>query len=360
MVDAKVRNLTIFVVPRLVILSAVGYVVYAALKSKMWGTFIANSPYLNLISVLVVIVVIWRGCLSLVRRLVLPAKSPRSYGKWAIVTGSTAGIGEEFASHLYRKEGMSLLLVSRSEEKLKEQANRIDLGSQPLPGGQQVKYLVYDFTNRDPATRASFYAKLKSECAVMQKDGGLGMLVNNVGTANEVPKALDELTDEECDDMINCNMHSTLFMTRAVLPVMKQQGKGAVLSVSSGSGNHPGPFISVYSATKAFMTQFTRSMHVECWDSGIDFLVVTPFYIVSNLYKRKSGTVLAPMPSVLVKGALTQLGKKYVWQGHGYWFHGLLGNLASFYPETTRRWRKMMVDNRKRWDERERTKAKGE
>ncbi len=35
------------------------------------------------------------------------------------------------------------------------------------------------------------------------------------------------------------------------------------------------------------MTQFSRSMHVECWGSGVDFLVVTPFYVVSNLFKRK-------------------------------------------------------------------------
>ena len=73
MVDPKVRNLTIFVVPRLVILSAAGYTVYAALGSEVWRTLVSNSPYLNLISVLVVILVVWRGCLSLVRRLVLPA-----------------------------------------------------------------------------------------------------------------------------------------------------------------------------------------------------------------------------------------------------------------------------------------------
>ena len=62
------------------------------------------------------------------------------------------------------------------------------------------------------------------------------------------------------------------------------------------------------------MTQFTRSMKVECWGSGVDFLVVTPFYVVSNLYKRKSGTIIAPMPIELVKGTLAQLGKKYIFQ----------------------------------------------
>lgn len=62
------------------------------------------------------------------------------------------------------------------------------------------------------------------------------------------------------------------------------------------------------------MTQFSRSMHVECWDTGVDFLVVTPFYVVSNLYKRKSGTIVAPLPIKLVEGTFQQLGKKYLWQ----------------------------------------------
>lgn len=100
------------------------------------------------------------------------------------------------------------------------------------------------------------------------------------------------------------------------------------------------------------MTQFTRSMKVECWGSGVDFLVVTPFYVVSNLFKRKSGTIIAPMPIELVKGTLAQLGKKYIFQGHGYWFHGVLGALGNYYWGAAERNRKMMVDNRKRYDDR--------
>lgn len=65
---------------------------------------------------------------------------------------------------------------------------------------------------------------------------------------------------------------------------------------------------------RAFMTQFSRSMKVECWGSGVDFLVVTPFYVVSNLFKRKSGTIIAPMPIELVKGTMAQLGKKFIFQ----------------------------------------------
>lgn len=104
------------------------------------------------------------------------------------------------------------------------------------------------------------------------------------------------------------------------------------------------------------MTQFTRSLKIEWWDSGVDFLAVTPFYVVSNLYKRKSGSLLAPMPIKLVEGTLAQLGKKYIWQGHGYWFHGFIGNFATYYWGTTKRNLKMMKDNRARYEARQKQK----
>lgn len=346
--DPKIRNLLIFVIPRIVIIGSFGYGCFYLINSPVYSSHLTNNVILNVVALLTILILAWRTSLTIIRRLLIPAKHPLSYGNWAIITGSTAGIGEEFASHLHSM-GMSLLLISRSEDKLQKQVAQLEAQKNKTNNGT-IKYLVYDFTNQDPSIRSAFYSTLRKECSEMSDMGGLGLLINNVGMANDIPKSLNELTDEECDNLINCNIHSTVFMTKTVLSVMKAQKKGAIISISSGSGNHPGPFISVYSATKAFITQFSRSMHVECWGSGVDFLVVTPFYIVSNLYKRKSGTIIAPMPETLVKGTLAQLGKQYVWQGHGYWFHGLLGNLASYYPETTRRWRKMMVDNRSRYD----------
>lgn len=68
--------------------------------------------------------------------------------------------------------------------------------------------------------------------------------------------------------------------------------------------------------TRAFMTQFTRSMHVECWGTGVDFYAATPFYVVSNLCKKKKGNSwTSPIePILLVEGVMAQLGKKYLWQ----------------------------------------------
>ena len=100
---------------------------------------------------------------------------------------------------------------------------------------------------------------------------------------------------------------------------------------------------------RAFILQFSRSMHVECWGTGVDFLAVTPYKVQGA--NATHGTLICPLPSKLVDGTMSQLGKQYVWQGHGYWFHGLLGHLANYYPSVTSRYRKMMKDTRKRCDE---------
>lgn len=55
-------------------------------------------------------------------------------------------------------------------------------------------------------------------------------------------------------------------------------------------------------------------MHLEYLRTGIDILVVMPLYVVSNKYRKESGTLYAPMPIALVKGTFAQLGKKYFWQ----------------------------------------------
>jgi 17beta-estradiol 17-dehydrogenase / very-long-chain 3-oxoacyl-CoA reductase len=151
--------------------------------------------------------------------------------------GSTAGIGREYAEHLAQK-GMSILIISRSENKLIEQKKEI----------AEVRYLAYDYTDMGKA-RDEFYQKF-NECKLMDQNGGVGILINNVGIANQYPQRLMELTDKECSDMINCNIDSTIFMTRSVLKFMEPKDRGAMINVSSGSGNLPAPFISIYSATK--------------------------------------------------------------------------------------------------------------
>jgi len=296
------------------------------------------------IGLITVIISVWRISLSIYRRLILPAKKPKSYGRWAVVTGSTSGIGKEFSDYL-AKEGMSIFLISRSEDKLIEQEKTIS-----ATYGVGVKHIAFDFT-KSGTEKSKFYSALDKELQELHSDGGIGLLINNVGTANEHPKAFDEFSDTEIEEMINCNVFSTVNMTSAVYKYMKQRKSGCVISISSGSGNVPSSFLVVYSATKAFMTQFTRSMHVECWGSGVDFYAAMPFYVVTNLCKKKRGNSwLSPIePISLIEGIMCQIGKQFVWQGNGYWLHGLQQILVWYSWRSVVNMRNRMIENRRRY-----------
>jgi len=187
----------------------------------------------------------WRVSLSLYRRLLTRPRSPASCGKWAIVTGSTSGIGKDYAAYL-AKSGVSVLIISRSESKLIEQKNEL-LSSNP--GKISVEYIAFDF-NQVGSVRDTFYEQLNSTCARLNLDGGIGLLVNNVGVANEYPMKLEEFSFAEIDDMLTCNISSIVLMSRSIIKLMKVRGKGSVLNVSSGSGNHCGPLLALYSSTK--------------------------------------------------------------------------------------------------------------
>ena len=71
-----------------------------------------------------------------------------------------------------------------------------------------------------------------------------------MGLWQEIPKTIEEFSDAEVEDMIQCNVFSVVYMTRAVFKYMKQRKDGSIVSISSGSCNFPAPFLAVYSATK--------------------------------------------------------------------------------------------------------------
>jgi hypothetical protein len=153
-------------------------------------------------------------------------REPRSYGKWAIVTGCTGGVGQAFA-HGLAARGMDILLVSRNSEKLDAEAKAIQAKYPTV----QCKILAYDFT--DHAKAPEFYKSLQ-KMMVDDLKGDVGVLVNNVGVGNESPIYAIELDPELESDMIRINCEGTCRMTRAVLPLLVGKKRGAIINISSG------------------------------------------------------------------------------------------------------------------------------
>jgi 17beta-estradiol 17-dehydrogenase / very-long-chain 3-oxoacyl-CoA reductase len=283
------------------------------------------------------IVYILINLLALLANALKQGKKPTEYGKWAIVTGATSGIGEAFAYELAAKD-MNVLIISRSEEKLEKVKYEIITKYKV-----QCRYIVHNFEEY-PAPK--FEQELIKVCEELTQNGGIGLLVNNVGVANEIPELYHLLNISDIQRMVTVNINSTLHMTYVVLPFMLKRKSGCIISVSSASSLHPTPMLSVYSATKSFMAQFSRSLHYEYKEHGIDVLCLLPYYVISNMFKRGKPTLVAPAADRVARESLEFLGTRV--QVYPYWMHRVIGTLAQIYPFTATAIFKVMKRNRDR------------
>ena len=271
--------------------------------------------YFFYLTVLVVSYCILSVLRFIYRHFLRKQKDVLSYGKWAVVTGATSGIGESFCYELAER-GMNILLISRNEEKLKTVASKVE-----IKFNVKTQYLIRDFSDMSATCVSKFTTELDLKLGELDKNGGVGMLCNCVGVVNGLPSLVHETDAEEVRQILCVNNDGTVLMSRAVLPYMMGKRSGAIITVSSGSCRHPTPLVSLYSATKAFGHQFTRSMHYEYKEFGIDCISVTPYYFISNLYKRKKATFMAPFPETIIKATLPLLG--YEADAFPYWAHWL-------------------------------------
>lgn len=237
-------------------------------------------------------------------------KNPTKFGKWAVITGATDGIGKAYAMALAKK-GMNVLLISRTESKLKAVKDEIDAKGY---SGVEVDFVVCDYSNFD--------SKAKETVSKSVENLDIGILINNVGVSYRYPRYFHEITDEEVTALIEMNVNSTTWMTRYIIGGMIERKRGAIVNISSGSAMYTMPLLAEYSAAKSFIEKFTLALNAEYAGKGIKVQCQIPFYVATKLAKmRKSFTV--PSPDEYAK-----MGLKFIGQPEAvaspYWVHGMM------------------------------------
>ncbi|XP_067316902.1 very-long-chain 3-oxoacyl-CoA reductase-B-like [Anolis sagrei] len=217
------------------------------------------------------------------------------YGTWAVVTGATSGIGKAYA-HELAKKGLDVVLVSRSMEKLKQVADEIE-----QLYGRRTKVIQADFTGG-----SEIYESIHKTLHGLE----IGVLVNNVGTNQLMP--LDFLRTPDIDkyinDVVNCNILSTLKMTEAILPQMVARKKGIIINLSSASAWRPTAWAALYSSSKAFVDFFSRALDVEYRSKGIIVQCVLPMFVDTNMTKLFNFRIAKMSPEVYAHKALNTVG----------------------------------------------------
>ncbi|CAK4490989.1 unnamed protein product [Aphanomyces euteiches] len=236
-------------------------------------------------------------------------KKLTKYGKWAIVTGATDGIGKAQAIELARK-GLNIVLISRTQSKLDEVAKEITAKYSSV----QVKTLAVDYSN---LTEVSIDAVRK----VIADVGDVGVLINNVGQSYDFPQYFHELTDENVRSLVNMNINSTFVMTKLVLPGMVERKRGAIVNCSSGSARIACPLLSEYSAVKKCIEQYTLGLAGEYASKNIHIQCQTPMFVTSKLSKIRHASLTVPNPSTYSKASIAHIG--YETLVSPYWPHAL-------------------------------------
>jgi short-subunit dehydrogenase len=178
-------------------------------------------------------------------------------GKVVIITGASSGIGRATAVALAR-EGAKLALVARRENLLRELEREI--------AGATAVSMALDLRQKDNVeTMIRSTRDLYGRIDVLINNAGFGFL----GSVESTP-------DDVVREIFDLNFEAPLRASRLVIPIMRAQGGGQIINISSVAGRRGLPLSGIYCATKFALNGISESLRVEVKDAGIDVTIVNP------------------------------------------------------------------------------------
>ncbi|NWQ44442.1 SDR family NAD(P)-dependent oxidoreductase [Bacillus sp. EB106-08-02-XG196] len=190
--------------------------------------------------------------------------------KTIIVTGAGSGLGKEL-SILFSQQGYHVLMTGRAVDKLSAVKTEIERA------GGAADYIVLDVQKE-----TDIFIKIKE----ISKNHRIVGLVNNAGVGHFGPFV--NIMENEISEMLNTNVLGTILMTKAVLPLLQEQGEGLLINIISTAGLRGKVNEAVYVASKFAVRGFTESLQKEYENSSIKIKAIymggmdTPFWAGSN------------------------------------------------------------------------------
>ena len=187
-------------------------------------------------------------------------KKPTESKPRALITGASSGIGlalaEVFAAH-----GHDLIITARRAEALEALAGRLE-------GAHGVKVAVFPGDLRDPAFPALLFERLRAENLEVD------VLVNNAGFGVGGPFTETDIGREL--DIIKVNVAALVELTKLFLAPMVAKRRGRIMNVASTAAFQPGPLMSIYYASKAFVLSFSQAIAEELRNTGVTVTAFCP------------------------------------------------------------------------------------
>jgi NAD(P)-dependent dehydrogenase (short-subunit alcohol dehydrogenase family) len=193
--------------------------------------------------------------------------------KVSVVTGSSSGIGYETALILARN-GFKTYATMRNIEK------GVSLNSIAEKENLFIKIVQLDVTDQSSVKNAVE--------TIHDESGKIDVLINNAGYG--LVGALEDVSMEEIKSQFETNFYGLIRVTQAVLPIMRNQGSGKIVNISSGAGRFGFPTGSIYVSTKFAVEGLSESLAYEVEPFGIKIILVEPGVIKTNFFNASNTT----------------------------------------------------------------------
>lgn len=191
-------------------------------------------------------------------------------GKFALITGASGGIGEEFAK-LLAAEGYQLVIVARNDDQLNRVAGILNTKHQAT-----VSPVALDLSK--PAAAKRLQEELRT------RDFSPDVVINNAGFGI-CGHTLDTPVEDYLN-MIDLNVRSLTELSLQLLPAMLQRKRGGILNVASVASYVPGPYMTTYHASKAYVLSFTEGLASEYAGTGVTISALCPGYVMTGFQAR--------------------------------------------------------------------------
>lgn len=205
--------------------------------------------------------------------------------QWALITGASSGIGEEYARQL-AKAGTDLILVARTENKLRDQAKQL-----AELYGRRVEVIAADLAQAAPG--AGLHQRV--EALGIKVD----LLINNAGFGTVGGFEKQDPAREQQE--IALNAAAVVDLAHAFVPAMVEAGHGAIVNVASVAAFQPVPYMTVYAATKAFVLAFSLGLRAELRGKGVRVQALCPGPVDTGFFEATGN---ARLRSTVPKGAM--------------------------------------------------------
>ena len=192
---------------------------------------------------------------------------------YTLITGASSGLGKDFAQE-YAKTKQNLILVARRKDRLDELANK-------LRSEHGVMVEVFSVDLSDDGAVQTFLDNLDPNWFIDR-------LINNAGFGWHGPyEDSDPIT---LSAMIDVNVKALSVLTHHVISSMKTQQRGEILNVASMAAYTPGPYMTEYYATKAYVLSFSMALREELKPYGINVAALCPGPVHTEFFKVAANT----------------------------------------------------------------------